>query len=175
FSKLYRYSDSLSMWENNTDIIYRIVDNKTIIPRYKINITSNKIPFEVLKSKDFMQNLDYYYYYNVFEVEKYFFFNGLNERLRRQIVYDKQKKNSYYLENGFINDIDGGLPFWPRDITNNGNLISYIDIIEIKRHLQKQTVSQNKVKTLCDNSNLLEILKRSKIDDNPILVIVRLK
>ena len=67
---------------------------------------------------------------------------------------------------GFKNDIDNGPVIWPHYISTNNELVTYIypeDFIEYYENTENPS------------PRMTEIAKNLKIDDNPIVIIAKLK
>ena len=178
-TRLNHYSDTLTYWEINLDIIYKIIDNDQIIPRYQIyyeSISDNKDMGKIEK------NTFRYSYF--IETENYMFFlKGIYNNNIKHILYDKNSKISYspYYESknknfslnaGFINDIDGGYPFLPYDAITDGRLYSVIYLYEYKI---KKALEKGKFENSMENNLFADKLINSKIIDNPAIMIVTLK
>jgi len=67
---------------------------------------------------------------------------------------------------GFKNDIDNGPVIWPRYISSNNELVTYISPEEFMDYYKK-----------IDNPNprITEIAEKIRMDDNPIIIIAKLK
>jgi hypothetical protein len=75
------------------------------------------------------------------------------------MVFNKKTNEiTFPKDNSFVNDINGGVPFWPEEITNENILIDYIDAFDLLKHP-------------------LPISLRGKITEssNPILLILKPK
>ena len=96
-------------------------------------------------------------------------------------VYDMKNKKTTLLENdpcgiyGFINDLDGGLPFWPRLCTDDNKLISIIMAEDLKGILTEEYFAAHEIKDMQAHQKLRDLLKNLKEDDNPVVVIATLK
>ncbi len=121
------------------------------------------------------------------ETKDYFFIEGMNKRYFRFFLYDKNlgktraTRVGMETENlssdvyGLMNDIDGGLPFWPIGKKDQNCLISIINPIQLidlckgnaTYHYGKQTTPiSNELKALAENLS---------IDSNPVIMLVHLK
>ena len=67
---------------------------------------------------------------------------------------------------GFKNNIDNGPVIWPHYITSNNELVTYISPEEFIEYYEK---------TENPSPRMTEIAKKLKIDDNPIVIIAKLK
>jgi len=96
-------------------------------------------------------------------------------------IYDNKKNintlldTDEYFQKGFINDINGGLPFIPRYYAGN-NIVTDVwnpyDMIEMltEDYFSKQTIKDQQA-----HQKLKELLKILKEDDNPVVVVAKLK
>ena len=67
---------------------------------------------------------------------------------------------------GFKNDIDGGPVLWPKYISSNNELVTYIQPIEFMEYYAK---IEN------PSAELTAIANKIKWDDNPIVIVAKLK
>lgn len=67
---------------------------------------------------------------------------------------------------GFVEDIKGGLPFWPRYMGSQGELISYTNALDIIDAAELDSKNSSFIK---------ELSVKIKEDDNPVVVIVKPK
>jgi len=76
---------------------------------------------------------------------------------------------------GFINDIDGGVNFYPKWTNREGNIwIDYVDAFNFKK-LHNDNLSKS-ISLYPDNKeDLRQFLNKLDIDDNPVLKVVYLK
>lgn len=85
--------------------------------------------------------------------------------LSYQAVYLKDKKQTYVLDNsrGFVNDLDGGLPFWPDGQTDD--YLYMIRTITEMRETVKRTGAANQ-------KELIEFLDNPRTQENQFVMIV---
>jgi hypothetical protein len=175
-TRLNYYSDTLTFWEINLDVIYKITETDKIIPRYQISYKTNQDDKDMSK----IERNNFRYSYFIETRDYIFFLKGLFNNKIKHIVYEKKSKNSYSpyyesvnlnlsLNSGFINDIDGGYPFLPYDLLRDGRLYSVINLYDykFKKLLDKQIIETN-------NPIGLKI-QDSKLIDNPAVMLVTLK
>lgn len=67
---------------------------------------------------------------------------------------------------GFVEDISGGLPFWPRYMGSQGELITYANTFDIIDAAELDNQNSSFIK---------ELSTKIKEDDNPVVVIVKPK
>ena len=96
-------------------------------------------------------------------------------------VYDMKNKKTTLLENdpcgiyGLVNDLDGGLPFWPRYCTDDNKLVSILSAEDLKGILTEEYFAAHEIKDKQAHQKLRALLKNLKEDDNPVVVIATLK
>jgi len=74
-----------------------------------------------------------------------------------------------------VNDIDGGFTFWP-DFQPYGNmLIKSIDAYKIKNYVSSEEFKNSKPKYPEKKKELEQLANSLDYEDNPVLMIVRLK
>ena len=76
---------------------------------------------------------------------------------------------------GIINDINGGLPFIPRYYAGDGIVIDVWNAEDMKGVLTEEYFVSQTIKDQQAHQKLKEILKNLKDDDNPVVVIAKLK
>jgi hypothetical protein len=87
-------------------------------------------------------------------------------------VFDKSSSSfSLLKDNGFVNDIDGGLTFWPKKIINDNLMLDYVDAFDLIKYSKDKNKNDNKGET----SQLNEVVKQLNETSNPVLIILRNK
>ena len=100
---------------------------------------------------------------------------------RKYLLFDRSEGEGILLDNGsglskgFVNDIDGGLDFWPLGIVNDNQVYMPIDILTLKKELEKIKSGEKTVKYQDRQKELEKLISNSDISDNPVLMIVTLK
>jgi hypothetical protein len=175
---LEHYCDTLTYWEQKQDIVYKIVDNKAIYPQYKI-IYPNPMPLNG-KSVD---KVKYNSLFGFIETYNYMFFWGNYNNAPFRTVYSKKTKQivtislkyADQLNYGFINDIDGGYPFYPDNATSDGKLFCVFSLFELKQFLAKKNNTKTKVISEQKRTELMKLIEMSKPEDNECIMLVTLK
>ena len=87
----------------------------------------------------------------------------------KKCIYEKRTSAITVLkENDFINDLDGGLNFWPNRILPDKTLVDFEEAITFINHLKDQSAKG----TLIDEK-LKELLNKIDENSNPVLVFLR--
>jgi len=76
---------------------------------------------------------------------------------------------------GIINDINGGLPFIPRYYAGNGVVVDVWNVENMKEMLTDEYFASQTIKNQESYQNLKSLLKNLKDDDNPVVVVAKLK
>lgn len=135
-------------------------------------VKGNEIKLKLLIGK--IQYPDFLSIHKVLESSRYFFIDiqkGIGLYVEDEILSFLYNKESNQLINCtfFLNDIDSGLPFWPKFTDNDSYLINIYQPYEIinllRPNLKKADLSEK----------FMRIANNVKIGDNPIVVRVRLK
>jgi hypothetical protein len=89
-------------------------------------------------------------------------------------AYDKKKHELKILENnGFKNDLDGGMNFWPKYIYNDNILVSYIDAFDLMKIIKKIQLEAKQRKGKNIAPQLLYLSKQLTETSNPVLMILK--
>lgn len=76
---------------------------------------------------------------------------------------------------GLINDLDGGLPFWPKYYSSANELVDVWQANEMKEYLTDTYFTAHEIKDPQAHQKLKELLKHLDEEDNPVIVIATLK
>lgn len=172
------FCDTLTYWEYRKDVVYKITNGGTVIPKYKITYP-NPMPLNA----DITNNYPYNVLYSFIETDCYMFFFGNYKEYPFRSVYSKKTKEAVTLSlnyadelnYGFINDIDGGYTFFPDGVTPDGKLYCTFSMFELKRFLSESSNINKNVLSEQKRTELLNLVEKSKLEDNYCLMIVTLK
>lgn len=175
------------------DTVYSIASNR-IVPSYYVNLGKYKIPDEFIPEKlyvieggrkIFQEQSIKYRYANVLEASNRIFLGiyciQTGKVPPQYCLFDKSIQKGYALINkegkstGIVNDWDGGLDFWPIDNVIENKLYMPINIMDLKNEFDKNMSTKKSIKFPEKQKELAEIISKSDITDNPILMIVTLK
>ena len=97
-------------------------------------------------------------------------------------VYDIDKKTTRLVDTdpffrmpGLINDLDGGMSFWPRHYTSDNELVDIWQSYEMKEILTENYFAAHEIKNPQAHQKLKELLNNLDWEDNPVIVIAKLK
>ena len=96
-------------------------------------------------------------------------------------IFDREQNVNLLLDTdqhhqrGIINDIDGGLPIFPRYYAGDGVVVDIWEAEEMKEMLTEEYFSKQTIKDRQAHQKLKEVLKNLDEEDNPVVVIAKLK
>ncbi len=180
----HKYENSLYFSESSNDTIYNISSNNIINPRY--NIITNNEPIDVEITKVWSKYLGWLKHHNsissIIETSKFLFFTGSHNMYTKNIFFDKTSNECYNVvfdldiwDNGFYNDIDGGMPFWPSGKINDRTLYQIVEPMKLQQIISSSFYDTVTIKNINQHNKLVEFLNNSDLETNPIIVIVKLK
>ncbi len=185
----FSYKNNWFFKDRYNDTVYTIVSNN-IKPSYTFNLGKYKLPDEfrferigTFKVQLYLEKAPNYCYVNLFEAaDKLFIVSERYHRPERKyLLFDKKGGVGFLLDNGngiskgFINDVDGGLDFWPMGIVSDNQVYMPIDIMRLEKELEKTKTEERIIKYPKQQKELEKLISDSDISDNPILMIVTLK
>lgn len=86
-------------------------------------------------------------------------------------IFNKKTSETVFLENnGFVNDLDGGLPFWPKYIYQDSILIDQTDAFTLIKRI-KEIKSSNTNSKITEQIELLS--QQLTENSNPVLIVLK--
>ena len=182
-------NDTLYTFENsNFQPAYVFDFGKDAYPLGEINEDGQK---EIKYIVD--ANMRYIGIKNIIGTQKYFFYsvlippilpkpNYIKEHNRIvHGVYDVNKNTNVlldtdrYKKRGIINDLDGGLPIFPQYYAGNNEIVDVWQADDMLEILTDEYFTSKTIKDKQANQKLKDLLKNLQEDDNPIIVIAKIK
>ncbi len=166
-----------SVYKINSDSIYtgfRINWDKLAIPetfeeKYYPRSSSASYPFAEIRGK-------------FIETPENVFFILTNNGTNHLMGYDKLKgltSSMSFAEDekaGFINDLDGGHPFFPFWTNREGDIwIDFVEALDLKTQYADDFLKDNDAVNPGSKKKLMDFINNLQPDDNPVLRIVYLK
>ncbi len=181
----YWYHNKLRFAEVPFDTVYQLDSNSSFQPVWSIESGPLKIPCDVLHSwpRFVTEQNDYTILFFLWESDNYFFLAGGYQNGIRKILYDKKTGLAQTVEipkleirpedSGFINDLDGGLPFWPKTTHNNLAIscLTPLDLLVENQNTKSDKSSSFNPKLAKKFKAMVESLDEN---DNPVVMIVKL-
>ena len=178
FSEIYRRGKYLYFWESNMDTVFRMDEEKIIVPY--MTFTYDKY----LKRHNPENSGGNKFIVNGFiETNRYIFINGIfSGKYGRNILFDKKtrdNRNIYFnyeiWDRGFHNDLDGGIPFWPSGTTTSGRLYCTMYLSRVKRILNHDYCRSIPVRFPQKRKDMYRFVDQQNLSDEPLIFIVTLK
>ena len=177
----YRFDNHIYYKNLFNDTLFHIVKN-IIQPHYIFDTGKHSPPYDLKSNPNnvFEQLYNYYQIYPILETDPFIFFSVHYEKKDSAFLYDKHSKKTVKLKNGekgkgFHNDIDGGLPFWPDYVNNRQELISHYWPFDLKETMFDYEIHSYSIRNNEAHEKLKRMLNNLKENDNPVVVIARLK
>jgi hypothetical protein len=175
----YQYNKILHCKELNSDTIFSF-DKGTFIPKYILKQGEAKYTTD-LRGKSMTTNLTKYIIQkNLFESEKYLFYQYNWEKRYNCFIKNKSNGTQYLIDNetGLVNDLDSGPNFKIQNtviVDGTEYMVSWINAFELKAHVASNDF-KNSTPKFPDKKKALEKLANNlNENDNPILMLVKLK
>lgn len=104
--------------------------------------------------------------------------NGIFNKQTSDLIF--LKKTDKYLKriggfSGFVNDIDGGVPFWPITQPYGNQLVNAVNTYDLIDYVNSDTFKNSKPKFPEKKIALEQLASNLDYDDNPVLMVVTLK
>ena len=183
----YRYDNKLHFkgWYNDT--IYTIDSLNNIIPAFFIDLKQYKLPDELRPERNSSHKVPKkYYWVGVRECSNYVFIQYASYSLKiadkepgGYMYFDKRLKKGYTLNHnnemkGFVNDMDGVPDFFPA-FTNDSLAFQFINAVDFIKYFNSEDFSESNPKLIKKRAVLIKQMHDISENDNPILMIVKLK
>jgi hypothetical protein len=174
----YSYDNSVYYKNFFNDTIFKIVDRKmkpewvfdmlTLTPRL---FQLREDPREMYNEIEKFQLLT-----KILETDENLFFDISYQKQKQFYLFDKKDYQLTELEHGkFINDMDGGLAFWPTYTNRNQEIASVYQAFVLKDEMKNNNTTEESVKNVLEFRKLRTLASQIDEEDNPIVVIAKLK
>jgi len=180
----YMFDGQLNFWHNFTDTVITFFDDFRVKPNFLLSQGDFRLPKQYVV--DPIKRLPDYISFeqiletNRFLILRYNFYKGKNSL----VMIEKEKHKSFLSYwsfddyRGLINDLDGGVKFQPRGYLFENNreyLVEIKDAIKIKTYVNSIEFQNAKFISPEKRRIFKEVANNLKEEDNPVLMIVRLK
>lgn len=177
-SFFYSLGYNIFYWNIRSDTIFSVSPDLTYKP---VMLFANKdLMVPDIKTIKVGQTIDFMSVEYLFETSRYvvlrFFYNVYTSAL-----IDKRSGKRYVskIREGILNDIDGGLSFEPRNgcFEEYGveYLVSFVDAYTIKSHVNSEEFRKSVPKYPEKKKKLEELANSLEDNDNPVMILVKLK
>lgn len=187
-------------WKYNGSSFYLEDFNDTILcfhheklePLYYIDLGSYKIDREKYFDKRILEQPDIFWIKNIKETKQFIYFQYYFDCKSQIAQYDKishnfqvnrlETKGYNFLHDaehtlkpcGLLNDYDGGPSFWPNQQISDTIWIHWYDVFELKEFFRERK-NRTECISIQKRDELLSTIHKLKDEDNPFLIIMKLK
>jgi len=180
-SPLYLFQGQVRFMEYCVDTLYTVLSDNLKpyaifdLGRFKMN-SDPSIPFqESGREKVLKQLSEKLRISNIKEDNDYLYINlvhGFTDSLKLGI-FNKHDNNITFLNGrGFINDLDGGVNFWPRYIYKDSVLVDFVNAYHFKAVVSDKISHALKDKYGEKYTKLIHMVGKLKDESNPVLLIL---
>ena len=166
----YKFQENVRFKEWGVDTLYTVrVDS--LIPYALFDLGHKSFPPDP-PGETYNQNPDKEVITNIIEDKKnlYMQFDHLSEKKPLYGLYSKQTGDTKILgESGFQNDLDGGLPFFPRYVYNDSILVDWVDAYDLREKVLKADAAEMHKLYGKKFDNLLKLAKSLNDDSGTVL------
>jgi len=169
----YNFQGKLHLKEIYDDTVF-YVENKSMIPKFILNSGKNRFTTEIRKNlNDGNVLYNIVFQSNIFETKNYLFFE-YNDQI---LVYNKKTLESYEISKnvGFINDVDGGPNVVFKTAINDNTLLTWYNAFELKGYVASEAFKSSTPKFPEKKKALEKLANSLNENDNPVLMLVKLK
>ncbi len=168
--KFVNNSDDVKIWESQNQIVLKVEQNNLIKQEYRF---TNSAPYEDDASETMMfYKRNYNIITKLLFTDRYFFLKGYGDGRGIFGLYDLGSDSCQKLQifvdhrlGGFIDDLDGGVPFFPQFVIND------FAIADVLNWDNVGMISKEDIKS----ESFLRIKENYDFNDNPVIRIVYLK
>ncbi|KYG83285.1 6-bladed beta-propeller [Roseivirga echinicomitans] len=175
YTDFHNYNDGLFFKENFNDTVFNVgVD--TLKPVLLYDLGEYSPPYAEQESMSIEQRKEYMFVRNTLQSPDFVFYNVsfkekeaygyYNRKTKEAKLSDPSTSNS---KTGYTNDIDNFVSFYPTSINEAGEMMGLITAEEVYEWFQN---NPDKIASLPEN---LQALQNIEPEDNPVIMIVKLK
>ena len=179
-TSLYKKGASLYYMVFMADTIFKVSDKIEKEPYVIFDMGKYKVDPEIIVNPEmFKKDINTLLIMNALEAKLNFyiaFMKGFKWGEYKYGLYNKGDHSFVFPEGGgLINDLDGGLPFWPNDVFQDSIMFSYRNAFEFKNYIASDAFKNSTPKYPEKKKELEKLANSLKENDNPVLMLVKLK
>ena len=171
---IYEFNSDIKFMDFGNDTIFSVIDDH-MIPYVVFNLGEKKSNLIIDNSNE-RKFSDGYYIRKIIEDESFLFFElrDANSIIFFNCFYNKITKELKLLKNnGLLNDLDGGITFFPQKSFDNNEFIDWKSAEEFKEEILKKNYNEYRAKYGEQFEKVYQLAKSLMDDDNPILIITK--
>ena len=179
---LYYFNNILHFKQYTVDTLYTL-ENEMPKPYAIFKLGENKLDPNIMfdgrnpNVAEMIKEIENYFEISkILESENYLFTNiafGVADS-SKHCIFNKQSAETTIIEDdGFKNDIDGGIRFWPKYIYNDSILIDYVDAFKFLSMLKNEESNSLKGEGKIRVDKLEILTKKLTESSNPVLIVLK--
>jgi hypothetical protein len=183
---LYHSENSVRFFERLVDSLYTVTP-EALIPYAAFDLGSERVPLDFYLTPSsttvelFAKMESYAHKFDlqaVLEDREHLyikFVSGSEDRRRYDYGFFNKQTGAVKIteKGGFTNDLDGGVPFFPKYVYNDEVLVDYVDAYVLKEHVASLDPAEM-TRLYGDNYTRLAALAESlEEDSNPVMILVK--
>jgi len=176
----YSYQGEIRFKEVGSDTLFAVFEEE-LIPYAVLNLGQKKmnldtpVNFSLLKDNPLEQE-GKIWVRDVFEDVDNLYIGFMKHDFQSMLFgyYNKQSNTVKVIgEDGFQNNIDGGLPFFPKFVYNDSILVSWVNAFDLREHVLNGNVSEKRRLYGQKYDDLVKLANSLDDQSNPVIVIVK--
>jgi len=174
---MYKHSNYVYFKHLFNDTVFRVVDNQLESKWVFETIDSPQILYQLRDRPSVLSSEieNYHLVYSILETIDFIFFTTKFQKRSYYFLYDKNLCKLIRLKNeGFANNIDGGLDFWPVFTNEKQDLIAVYHA-DILKEITEDIVDIYNITDIQAHNKLMFFIENLGWEDNPVVVIAKLK
>jgi hypothetical protein len=157
----YNFNGLLTIKQEYNDTVFRLIPPERLLPIYIIGFGNLKVNYMDAFNPDFDLS-DKYFLKSIYETNDYLFvrytkyYDAPVTRKKNAVkffnaLFDKKEGKLYHqpgftlLPAGLVNDLDGGMPFWPDFITPQGEMMKLVSGKVMKDYINSEEFKKTSV------------------------------
>ena len=152
-----------------------------MIPKYILSLGKSRIPSDFKESirdfNDFDEVTKKYVIDRKLFVSMNFVYFEFDFKSQRYIYWGRENGNNLLSNgnSGIINNFDGGVDIWINDLRSDNSIISWVNAYQLKAHVASDAFKNSTPKYPEKKRELERLANSLSENDNPVLMIVKLK
>ena len=176
---LYKHKESMRFMDYGNDTLFTYTKNEGKVPYAIFNLGSMKRDVDISRynEQQIAELSSKFAIYNICEDDRFLYISlvwGVDYNKFQYILFDKNTGELKNLGNhGFVNDIDGGVSFFPQSIEDDGTKVMWMDADSFIEKISSSDYQTQKDKYKEKFDNIRELASKKEDDDNPIFIITK--
>jgi hypothetical protein len=164
------YSDSLFYLDGNDEKLYALFN----FGKRKLNISEITMA-DVVQNGEFVDDRSLIWVATANEDKDFIYVKlGFGFQWRQPSIFDKKSQELTQIENDwFVNDIDGGVTFWPEYICDDNTLVEYEDAVTLVNHINEMEPFEKSGRYKGEGLQLEDLKGIIDENSNPVIILCK--